>query len=101
MIKSLVYIIPALVVGILLGLYLSIQDYSKLREITLGELLNVLTNLFFMGIVTYYIVQRSNTDLKRREMLWGYFDELRENCVTSITRSRHTPNIQVCLRRVL
>ena len=78
MIKSLVYIIPALVVGILLGLYLSIQDYSKLREITLGELLNVLTNLFFMGIVTYYIVQRSNTDLKRREMLWGYFDELRE-----------------------
>ena len=77
MIKSLVYIIPALVVGILLGLYLSIQDYSKLREITLGELLNVLTNLFFMGIVTYYIVQRSNTDLKRREMLWGYFDELR------------------------
>ncbi len=77
MIKRLVYIIPALVVGILLGLYLSIQDYSKLREITLGELLNVLTNLFFMGIVTYYIVQRSNTDLKRREILWGYFDELR------------------------
>lgn len=78
MIKSLLHIIPALVVGILIGLYLSIQDYSKLRDITLGELLNVVTNLFFIGIVTYYIVQRSNTDLKRREMLLGYFDELRE-----------------------
>ena len=76
MIKSLLYIIPTLVVGILIGL--CIQDYSKLREITLGELLGVLTNLFFISIVTYYIVQRSNTDLKRREMLWGYFDELRE-----------------------
>ena len=77
MIKSLLYIIPALVVGILIGLHLSIQDYSKLREITLGELLGILTNLFFVSIVYYYIVQTSNTDLKRREMLWGYFDELR------------------------
>ena len=78
MIKSLLYIIPALVVGILICHYLSIQDYSKLWDIiTLGELLGVLTNLFFIGIVTYYIIQRSNTDLKRREMLWGYFDELR------------------------
>ena len=75
MIKSLLYIIP---VGIFIGLYLSIQDYSKLREITLGELLNVVTNLFFIGIVTYYIIQRLNIDLKRREMLLGYFDELRE-----------------------
>ena len=78
MIRTLVQIIPALVVGILIGIFLSVQDYSKLREITLGELLNVLTNLFFIGIVTYYIIQRSNTDLKRREMLLGYFDELRE-----------------------
>ena len=78
MIKSLLHIIPALVVGILIGLYLSIQDYSKLRDITLGELLGVLSNLFFIGIVTYYITRRSNTDLKRREMLLGYFDELRE-----------------------
>lgn len=78
MIRTLVQIIPALVVGILIGVFLSVQDYSKLREITLGELLNVLTNLFFIGIVTYYIIQRSNTDLKRREMLLGYFDELRE-----------------------
>ena len=76
--RALVYIIPALVVGILIGVFLSIQDYSNLRKITLGELLNVLTNLFFISIVTYYIIQRSNTDLKRREMLLGYFDELRE-----------------------
>ena len=78
MIRTLIQIIPALVVGILIGVFLSIQDYSNLREITLGELLNVLTNLFFIGIVTYYIIQRSNTDLKRREILLGYFDELRE-----------------------
>ena len=78
MIKSLLYIIPALVVGILIGHYLSIQDYSKLWDIiTLGELLGILINLFFFSIGSYYIVQRSNTDLKRREMLWGYFDELR------------------------
>ena len=79
MIRTLVQIIPALVVGILIGIFLSTQDYSNLREITLGELLNVLTNLFFIGIVTYYIIQVSNTNLKRREMLLGYFDELREN----------------------
>lgn len=78
MIRTLVQIIPALVVGILIGIFLSTQDYSNLREITLGELLNVLTNLFFIGIVTYYIIQVSNTNLKRREMLLGYFDELRE-----------------------
>lgn len=77
MIRTLVQIIPALVVGILIGIFLSTQDYSNLREITLGELLNVLTNLFFIGIVTYYIIQVSNTNLKRREMLLGYFDELR------------------------
>ena len=77
MIKSLLHIIPALVVGILIGFYLSIQDCSKLREITLGEFLGILTNLFFISFVTYYIIQRSNTDLKRREMLLGYFDELR------------------------
>ena len=78
MIRTIVQIIPALVVGILIGVFMSVQDYSKLREITLGELLNVITNLFFISIVTYYIIQRSNTDLKRREMLLGYFDELRE-----------------------
>lgn len=77
MIRTLVQIIPALVVGILIGIFLGTQDYSNLREITLGELLNVLTNLFFIGIVTYYIIQVSNTNLKRREMLLGYFDELR------------------------
>ncbi len=78
MIRNFVQIIPALVVGILIGVFISVQDYSKLKDITLGELLNVFTNLFFIGIVTYYIIQRSNTDLKRREMLLGYFDELRK-----------------------
>lgn len=77
-IPALVVVIPILVVGILIGIFLSIQDDSNLRKITLGDILNVITNLFFISIVTYYITQRSNTDLKRREMLLGYFDELKE-----------------------
>ena len=77
-IPTLIVIIPTLIVGILIGIFLSVQDDSNLREITLGDLLNVLANLFFISFVTYYIIQRSNTDLKRREMLLGYFDELKE-----------------------
>ncbi len=80
-IRFLLYIILILAVGIFLFYiqdWLRLEDTKLIRKVEVGQLLGIVLQLVVISTIAYFLNKKLSADLKRREMLSGYFEELKE-----------------------